>query len=195
MARDDDEVADEVGREDFEPAVRFVADSAMRTSLRASRIEALLRSVVRALVESRTLDVDAFERNLAAAAPLGRDTHQLAITLGSPADKYAARTPDDLDCAALLPICQARCCMMTFPLGPQDLEEDRLAWSYRKPYEIARAADHRCVHQDRATGGCTVYEQRPGVCRTYDCRRDPRVWQDFERRIPAPLEAVLPIRR
>ena len=62
MARDA-----EVSRQDFEAAIRFVADGGMRTSHRAARVEALLRAVVQALVESRTLDLDAFERNLAAA--------------------------------------------------------------------------------------------------------------------------------
>jgi hypothetical protein len=55
---------DEVRREDFEAAVRTLADGAMRSSQRAARVEALLRSVVRALVESRVVDLDAFERNL-----------------------------------------------------------------------------------------------------------------------------------
>lgn len=62
MARDR-----EVSREDFEAALRFLADGGMRASHRAARVETLLRSIVQALVESRTLDVDAFERNLAAA--------------------------------------------------------------------------------------------------------------------------------
>jgi Fe-S-cluster containining protein len=35
-------------------------------------------------------------------------------------------------------------------------------------------------------GDCTIYERRPGACRAYDCRRDARVWIDFEARIPAP---------
>jgi hypothetical protein len=189
-----------VGREDFEVAIRHVADVSMRSAHRAARIEALLRSVVRAMVESRVLDLEAFERNLAAPTPTPtptpapRSPGRPAISLGQPVDKYAVRTPPDLDCAALLPICGARCCMLTFPLAPQDLDEGQVAWSYGQPYEIARAADHRCVHQDRATGGCTVYGHRPAVCRTYDCRQDPRVWEDFERRIPAPRDAVLPKR-
>jgi hypothetical protein len=55
---------DEVTREDFEGAVRFVADAAMRSQHRAARIEALLRSVVRALAEAGQLELDAFERDL-----------------------------------------------------------------------------------------------------------------------------------
>ena len=64
MAADDD-----VTREDFEHAVRFVADGAMRASHRAARVEALLRSVVRALAEAGQLELDAFERNLMQPAP------------------------------------------------------------------------------------------------------------------------------
>jgi hypothetical protein len=68
---------DEVTREDFEAAVRFVADGAMRAAHRAARVEALLRAVVRALAEAGQLDPDAFERNLARppaddVLPLGR---------------------------------------------------------------------------------------------------------------------------
>ena len=38
---------------------------------------------------------------------------------------------------------------------------------------------------------CTIYERRPGLCRTYDCRGDTRIWLDFERRIPNPSLAGL----
>jgi hypothetical protein len=34
-----------------------------------------------------------------------------------------------------------------------------------------------------------VHHARPRTCRVYDCRRDPRIWLDFERRIPAPEDA------
>jgi len=61
---------DEVTREELEGAIRFVADGAMRARLRATRVEALLRSVVRALAEAGQLDLDAFERNL--MLPRGR---------------------------------------------------------------------------------------------------------------------------
>ncbi|HET9624890.1 MAG TPA: hypothetical protein VFP84_26160 [Kofleriaceae bacterium] len=59
-------MADPVSREDFETAVRFVADGAMQAAHRAARIEAVLRAVVHALAEARVIDVDAFERNLRA---------------------------------------------------------------------------------------------------------------------------------
>ena len=51
---------------------------------------------------------------------------------------------------------------------------------------IARTAEGRCVHLDGETHRCGVYAQRPIPCRAYDCRRDARVWIDFENRIPNP---------
>jgi len=195
MAADDDGVP----REDFEAAVRFVADGAMRASHRAARVEALLRSVVRALVEAGQLDVAAFERNLTERPPRPPGAEgapaRAAIELGPAEDKYAAASPPDLDCAALIPLCRARCCALVFALGPQDLEEGRVAWSYARPYRIAHGPDRRCVHQDREAGGCTIHEHRPGVCRRYDCREDERIWLDFERRIPAPHDELLPLGR
>jgi len=184
-------VSDDVPREDLEHGLRFAADTAMQLSHDTSRIETLLRAVVQMLVEARELDLDRFERNL--QTPPAKRTDLVTIQLGKPIDRDSVQSPE-IDCAALMPLCGARCCMLTFALSPQDLEDNRIAWSYRAPYQIAQGEDHRCVHQDRETGGCTVYEHRPAVCRSFDCRDDKRIWEDFENRIPAPLDAVLALR-
>jgi Fe-S-cluster containining protein len=56
---------------------------------------------------------------------------------------------------------------------------------------IAKHADGYCVHLDRCGSRCRIYEQRPTPCRGYDCRKDKRIWIDFERRIVNPkLEEV-----
>jgi Fe-S-cluster containining protein len=51
---------------------------------------------------------------------------------------------------------------------------------------IAKDADGYCRHLDRETCTCTVYEQRPVTCRGYDCRKDERIWHDFEKGIISP---------
>jgi Fe-S-cluster containining protein len=77
---------------------------------------------------------------------------------------------------------------MDFPLSSVDLDEGVIRWDYGQPYMIRqRASDGFCVHNDPTTHGCTVHAQRPAACRRYDCRKDERVWIDYERRIPAPL--------
>lgn len=109
------------------------------------------------------------------------------VELDPSPDKYQV-TPADVPCAELMPICQARCCaMFSFALSTQDLDEGVIRWDYGRPYGIRkRASDSFCVHNDPVSHGCTVHGQRPRVCRTYDCRKDPRIWADFDKRILAP---------
>ncbi len=103
-------------------------------------------------------------------------------------DKYTipAETLPRIDCENRIPLCRAACCAMRFALSPQDLEEGVMRWDLSQPYVNRLGLDKRCVHQDRASLGCTIYEHRPGVCRVYDCRMDARIWVDFEKRIINP---------
>lgn len=104
-------------------------------------------------------------------------------------DKYAVPSAE-IDCAARIPLCGARCCSFEVTLSAQDVAERTVPWEIDRPYALPRdPATGRCVCMD-ARGACTIYEQRPGACRAYDCRNDPRVWIDFESRIPTPREST-----
>jgi hypothetical protein len=107
-------------------------------------------------------------------------------------DKFSVDSPD-IDCAARLPLCGARCCSFEVPLSKQDLVERKLPFDIERPYYLPRdPITKRCACMDDQ-GACTAYDYRPATCRTYDCRNDPRVWIDFEARIPAPLpESIRP---
>ncbi|HEX2688829.1 MAG TPA: YkgJ family cysteine cluster protein [Kofleriaceae bacterium] len=105
------------------------------------------------------------------------------VRLATFRDKYAIASPE-IDCAARIPLCGARCCSFDVSLSAQDVAEHSVPFDIHKPYMLPR--DHgRCVCMND-DGACTIYERRPGACRAYDCRHDPRVWIDFEARIPAP---------
>lgn len=100
-------------------------------------------------------------------------------------NKYELESPD-IDCAARIPLCGARCCSFDVALSEQDVLERKLPFVIDRPYELPRdPVTKRCACMDDA-GACTVYDARPGTCRTYDCREDQRVWIDYEARIPAP---------
>jgi Fe-S-cluster containining protein len=110
---------------------------------------------------------------------------RVSIDLG--ASKYETPSPD-VPCGELIPLCGARCCTLSFALSTEDLDEGVIRWDYGQPYLIRqRASDGYCVHNDPDTRGCTVHQYRPRVCRGYDCRRDKRVWIDYENRIVAPM--------
>jgi hypothetical protein len=99
-------------------------------------------------------------------------------------DKYVVPS-DDIDCAARVHLCKARCCSFDVALSAQDVVERELPWEIDRPYVLPKKADGQCGCADDA-GACTVYAKRPGACRAYDCRGDDRVWIDFDARIPAP---------
>lgn len=112
--------------------------------------------------------------------------HDLAppssVELGRVTDKYDLRDLPDIDCAAHLHVCGARCCRLSFALSRQDVIEGIVRWDRAQPYRILQR-DGACTH--REVHACSVYDNRPAVCRTYDCRRDRRIWSDYERRILA----------
>lgn len=102
-------------------------------------------------------------------------------------DKYEVPSAD-LDCAARIPLCGARCCSFEVSLSAQDVAERALPFEVDRPYVLPKDPETgRCACMDDA-GACTVYARRPGACRAYDCRGDARVWLDFEARIPAPRD-------
>jgi len=109
---------------------------------------------------------------------------RVSLDLGPP--KYETTSPM-IPCAELIPLCGARCCTLSFALSTEDLDEGVIRWDYGQPYLIRqRASDGYCVHNDPDSHGCTVHQHRPRVCRGYDCRKDKRIWIDYEQRIPAP---------
>jgi Fe-S-cluster containining protein len=132
-----------------------------------------------ALVEGHRRLLEKVGERTAAAAPAPK------VRLRQWVDKY--KVPNaDIDCAARLHLCKARCCSFTFELSDQDLDEGVVRWELDQPYLIRHNTDGTCAHLQRDTLGCGVYLQRPAACRSFDCRRDPRIWIDFDQRIPAP---------
>ena len=112
------------------------------------------------------------------------------LFVGEVVDKY--QVPPIADggppCLELLPICGARCCSLDVTLSTQDLDEGVLRWDHGTPYLLQQDADHLCTHLSRSGAGCTCYEHRPAPCRQYDCREDRRIWIDYEKKIPVPLD-------
>jgi Fe-S-cluster containining protein len=96
------------------------------------------------------------------------------------ADPAQPPAPRTVNCAERLPICHAVCCRLDFALDRAEVEGGKVKWDLGRPYFIRRTAEGMCCHNDAPTGGCRVYADRPGVCRTYSCEGDPRIWRDFE---------------
>jgi hypothetical protein len=68
----------------------------------------------------------------------------------------------------------------------KDVEEGIVQWEFGHPYFIAQGEDGYCRDLDRGCMGCSIHKNRPVPCRGYDCRKDARIWSDFEQRIVSP---------
>ncbi len=89
--------------------------------------------------------------------------------------------PRRVNCAERLSVCHAVCCRLDFALDRSEVESGKVKWDLGRPYFIRRTSNGMCCHNDEATGGCGVYADRPGVCRTYSCEDDTRIWRNFDR--------------
>ena len=98
-------------------------------------------------------------------------------------DKYMLRDLPEIDCDTRKHLCKQRCCTLIFALTEQDVREGIVKWDPTKPYRILRDEKRYCVHL--VDGRCSIYENRPAVCRKLDCRNDRRMWMDFEGMVAA----------
>jgi len=173
-------------RNEIEDGLRYLVHRAFQTTLTEGDLTAGLRALIETLVEEGVIKPELFERKRKRLMAIEADriNSERLIQLGSGDDKYQAKSPD-IDCAAIMPICKARCCKFAVNLSAQDLDEGGLQWDYGKPYQIRRKEDGYCTHSVPSTHQCGVYKQRPHICRVYDCRQDARIWTDFEKRILA----------
>jgi Fe-S-cluster containining protein len=102
-------------------------------------------------------------------------------------DDKRAVPSTERDCASLLHLCQGRCCSLDVKLSAADVGDGKLPWDLQRPYLLRKnPASGYCACLDDG-GRCTVYDERPGTCRAFDCADDPRIWLDWDRKIPAPM--------
>ena len=109
----------------------------------------------------------------------------VALTKDEP-DKYNYQSDSQIDCENRVQLCRAACCRLRFALTIEDVEEGQVKWDLGHPYMIRHGADGYCHHIERQTQRCGIYDKRPIVCRKYDCRKDNRIWLDFEKRVINP---------
>jgi Fe-S-cluster containining protein len=86
-----------------------------------------------------------------------------------------------VNCKERIHICKAICCKLSFPLTVQEIESGVLKWSLGKPYYNRRCTNGYCYHI-QTNNVCSVYQQRPSVCRKYTCANDKRIWKDFDKK-------------
>ena len=179
-----------VGKIEMELALQFVHLMGMQTKSDVYVVKSRLDALVQLLVDNDLVDgteLAQLETQRREAESHRMKDHAL-VQIADSTDKYQVPSAEDLDCAERLHLCHARCCSYDVKLSPQDLDEGHLRWDYARPYTLPHK-DGYCVYSCRGEGGgCAEYAHRPAACRTYDCRKDERIWVDFEGRIATPMD-------
>ena len=175
-------------RAEVSDAIRYAHTRLNTNATRTYEASAFLYALVELLSEKGLItieDLDARKEVVGERLTQQYRAKALGVMLQDPEiDKYTYSEVAEVDCASKLHLCKAACCRLPFALSRQDLSERVVHWDLGRPYLIAQGTNSYCVHLSCETKQCTIREQRPLPCRAYDCRKDPRIWVDFDAGIP-----------
>ena len=166
----------------------FTHASFDRIAARATRIERELHALVDTLRAQGLLDAEGVpDAGHTAAGEAAPGEPVAEVPEGVPWPTFALRAegprPDptrEVNCAERMHICHAVCCKLHFALTAAEVDAGQVRFDLGWPYMIRHDQDGYCTHNDRATGFCGVYADRPGICRKYSCAGDARIWSDFD---------------
>lgn len=105
-------------------------------------------------------------------------------------DRYATSIDPSVRCSS----CDAVCCRLTVVLMPEDHVPDWLvAHDDHGLAMLAKGEDGWCAAVDPNTSRCTIYEDRPAICRKYamgspGCRDERRKW--YGPPLPTPVRLL-----
>lgn len=144
----------------------------------------LLHSLIEVLVSKGVIHVHELEkrRKMLVESLNQNEDQKPTIHLLDTSDKYDQDHEIfvDKDCRKNHSACKGMCCTLWFALSVQDLDEGIVKWDYSTPYGIAQDNEGYCVHFNHSNYSCSIYENRPLICRAFDCREDERIWIDFK---------------
>jgi Fe-S-cluster containining protein len=149
---------------------------------RVNQTEAVVNGLIDLLVR---LDVVQADELVSAVETIRKEIKdagkQASVDIAVRADGEAAPVPAEaIDCEARLPHCKAVCCRLRFALTVEEIESGPVKWDLGRPYFNRHGPNGYCHQIDGESLGCSVYEDRPLVCRQYSCAGDARIWKDFD---------------
>jgi Fe-S-cluster containining protein len=179
----------EVLRGEVVEGLRYVHYQLGANTGKVLEVSSFLYALTELLIEKGIITEEELnERKIAVAERLVKKFRELgmgAVFQETEQDKYGFDEVQ-IDCESRRQLCKAACCKLSFALSRQDIEESIVKWDLGHPYMVAKEGDGYCVHNDKTTCKCKIWDNRPVPCRGFDCRNDKRIWLDFENEIINP---------
>ena len=161
----------------------FTHSAIGRNSERINEIESFLYGLIDLMIEKGELKkeklIDAAKEVRKEMFEKGELAHAgIGIRVDKPEEVLE---PVPVNCNERLHICEAICCKLNFALSVEEIESGKVKWDLGKPYFIRHEKHGYCSHLNLTKNCCSVYNDRPSVCRKYSCAHDKRIWKDFEK--------------
>ncbi len=157
-----------------------------RNADRLHETESFLYGVVDVLIEKGLLTQEEVLQAVAKVSPEMEEKGQTigpGIALRIDGDGVKQEDFVAVNCSERLHICKSVCCRLHFALSAEEVESGIIKWDLGEPYHIRHESSGCCHHLDPGGSGCSIYKDRPTVCRNYSCAGDDRIWKDFEKMI------------
>lgn len=153
---------------------------------RINEIESFLYGLIDTLIADGSLDSQRLEEMVSKVKEetMNKKEH-LHAGISLRMDQASKQRPmtREVNCSERLHICKAVCCRLSFSLSIAEVESGKVKWDLGQPYYIRQDKQNYCSHIKKDEMCCSIYHDRPAVCRTYSCAHDDRIWVDFDKMI------------
>lgn len=176
--------------QDFLRGLVYTHNRANANTAELHKLSATLEAIVEILTNQGLLDRSQLEERFKTISDILKQRYieqGMAVAMQEfSTSKYEFQGGAEIDCENRIQLCKAACCRLPFALSREDVKEGVVKWDAGQPYLNARDENGYCIHLQNGTCRCSIYDQRPIPCRGYDCRKDKRIWLDFQQKIVNP---------
>ena len=168
---------------DLKHSAYFTHRALEKQSKRINEVESFLYGLIDVLILNDSIDPDSFKQEVQKVRnELLEKQEQFHPNIALRVDsENPAVENNTVNCAERIHICKAVCCKLHFALSANEIELAKVKWELGKPYFNKKNSAGYCTHLHSKKLCCTVYEERPRICKQYSCKNDKRIWKNFKK--------------
>jgi len=162
----------------------FTHSSLSQQAERINEIESFLYGLIDTLIDDGKVQKEKLEQVVQKVRKETVERHEhfhAGIAIRVDGKETAIDDFVPVNCDERMHICKGVCCKLNFALSVDEIESGKPKWDLGQPYYIRQKSTGYCTHLDENKQCCSIYNDRPKVCRKYSCAKDTRIWKDFEK--------------